>query len=148
MEQAGGAVATGGQGPAEKNNDGEPEVAVSAACAPKAAAAVPASLPRHRRSKSASSDRNAEACKHGGGAEQRCGQAAVTLTPCASKNPPDARRSWATIAGGSVHQGPRDHRPNASPNHRVSLENDVRSKTKEAAFDPESMLTDRVNNCF
>ena len=51
MEQAGGAVATGGQGPAEKNNDGEPEVAVSAACAPKAAAAVPASLPRHRRSK-------------------------------------------------------------------------------------------------
>ncbi|RLN38705.1 uncharacterized protein C2845_PM01G21320 [Panicum miliaceum] len=136
MEQAGGAVATGGQGPAEENNDaknGEPEAAVSAACAPKAAAAaaaVPASLPRHRRSKSASSDRNAEACKHGpshGAAEQRCGQAQGAATPCSSKNPPDARRPWATTAaGGSVHQGPRDHRPNASPNHRVSLENDVR----------------------
>jgi hypothetical protein len=32
-------------------------------------------------------------------------------------------------AGGSGHQGPRDQRPNASPNHRVSLENDVRSNT-------------------
>ncbi|KAG2550569.1 uncharacterized protein LOC120651693 isoform X2 [Panicum virgatum] len=127
VEQAGGAVATGGQGPAEKNHHGEPEAAVSAACAPKAAAAVPASLPpRHRRSKSASSDRNAEACKHHGAAEQRCGQAAVTLTPCSSKNPPETRRSWATAAGGSAHQGPRDRRPNASPNHRVSLENDVR----------------------
>ncbi|PUZ40129.1 hypothetical protein GQ55_9G400900 [Panicum hallii var. hallii] len=129
MEQAGGAVATGGQGPTEKNNDannGEPEAAVSAACAPKAAA-VPAALPRHRRSKSASSDRNAEACKHGpahGAAEQRCGQAQGAATPGSSKNPPDARRSCATAAGVSVHQGPRDHRPNASPNHRVSLEND------------------------
>ena len=50
VEQAGGVVPPGGQGPAEKNNHGEPEAAVSAACAPKAAA-VPASLPRHRRSK-------------------------------------------------------------------------------------------------
>ncbi|CAL4932235.1 unnamed protein product [Urochloa decumbens] len=132
MEQAGGAV-TGGQGPAENNDakSGEPEAAASLACAPKpAAAAVLAALPRHRRSKSASSDRNTEACKHGPphGAvgEQRCGQAPAAIAPCSAKNPPDARKSCATMAGGLVHQAPRDHRPNASPNHRVSLENDVR----------------------
>ncbi|RLN19245.1 uncharacterized protein C2845_PM02G20200 [Panicum miliaceum] len=152
MEQAGGAVATGGQGPTEKNNDannGEPEAAASAACAPKAAA-VPAALPRHRRSKSASSDRNAEACKHGpahGAADAAAKHRApplparprleiTELFTAREDNQPDARRSCATAAGGSVHQGPRDHRPNASPNHRVSLENDVRSKTKEAVFDP------------
>ncbi|CAL4923808.1 unnamed protein product [Urochloa decumbens] len=126
MEQAGGAV-TGGQGPAENNDakSGEPETAASAASAPK-----PAALPRHRRSKSASSDRNAEACKHGPphGAvgEQRCGQAPAAIAPCSAKNPPDARKSCATMAGGLVHQAPRDHRPRASPSHRVSLENDVR----------------------
>ncbi|CAN6319199.1 unnamed protein product [Urochloa humidicola] len=132
-EQTGGAV-TGGQGPAENNDakSGEPETAASPACAPKAAAAVPVALPRHRRSKSASSDRNAEACKHGPShvavGEQRYGQApAASIAPCSSKNqnPPDARKSCATMAGGLVHQAPRDHRPpNASPNHRVSLEND------------------------
>ncbi|KAJ1296275.1 hypothetical protein BS78_01G287900 [Paspalum vaginatum] len=122
-QQAGGVVtATGGQGPSE---NGEPEAACAA---PKAAAA----LPRHRRSKSASSDRNAvEACKHGpshGAAEQRCGlPQAPVVPPCSSsKNTPDARRSHAAAAGGAVHQGARDQRPNASPNHRVSLENDVR----------------------
>ncbi|RCV43819.1 hypothetical protein SETIT_9G324300v2 [Setaria italica] len=133
MEQAGGVV-TEGQEPTDDNDDaknGEVEAAVSPACAPKAAAAMPPSLPRHRRSKSASSDRNAEACKHGpphghGAVEQRCGQAPSAISPCSSKNPTDARRSCATTAGGSVHQAPRDHRPNASPNHRVSLENDVR----------------------
>ncbi|CAN6288795.1 unnamed protein product [Urochloa humidicola] len=122
MEKAGGAV-TGGQGPAENNDvkNGEPEAA---------AATVPAALPRHRRSKSASSDRNAEACKHGpphgAAGEQRCGQAPAAIAPCSSKNPPDARKSCAIMAGGLVHQVPRDHRPSASPNHRVSLENDVR----------------------
>jgi hypothetical protein len=45
------------------------------------------------------------------------------------QNLPDLRRSYAVAAGGSGHQGPRDQRPNASPNHRVSLENDVRSNT-------------------
>ncbi|CAL4940603.1 unnamed protein product [Urochloa decumbens] len=132
MEQARGA-ATGGQGPAENNNakSGEPEAAASPACAPKpAAAAVPAALPRHRRSKSASSDWNVEACKHGPShgavGEQRCAQAPAAIAPCSAKNPPDARKSCATMAGGLVHQAPRDQRPSASPNHRVSLENDVR----------------------
>ncbi|CAL4932237.1 unnamed protein product [Urochloa decumbens] len=46
--------------------------------------------------------------------------------PARPRKPPDARKSCATMAGGLVHQAPRDHRPNASPNHRVSLENDVR----------------------
>ncbi|CAL4940594.1 unnamed protein product [Urochloa decumbens] len=132
MEQAGGAV-TGGQGPAENNDakSSKPEATASLAFAPKpAAVAMLAALPRHRLSKSASSDRNAEACKHGPphGAvgEQRCGQAPAAIAPCSAKNPPDARKSCATMAGGLVHQAPRDHRPNASPNHRVSLENDVR----------------------
>ncbi|CAL4940598.1 unnamed protein product [Urochloa decumbens] len=132
MEQAGGAV-TGGQGPAENNDakSGEPEAAASLACVPKPAAAVVlAALPRHRRSRSASSDRNAEACKHGPPhgtvGEQRCSQAPAAIAPCSAKNPPDARKSCATMAGGLVHQALRDHRPNASPNHRVSLENDVR----------------------
>ncbi|OEL38204.1 hypothetical protein BAE44_0000776 [Dichanthelium oligosanthes] len=131
MEQLVGGVVTGGQEPTENNDakNGEPEIAAGlAACAPKAAA-VPSALPRHRRSKSASSDRNAEACKHGpshGAAEQRCGQAQGAIAPCSSKDPPGARNSCAATAGGSVHQAPRDQRPNASPNHRVSLENDVR----------------------
>lgn len=44
------------------------------------------------------------------------------------QNLPDARKSFAIPpAACSVHQGPRDQRPNASPNHRVSLENDVRT---------------------
>lgn len=65
------------------------------------------------------------------GAVEQCGgqaqaQPAVTA-PCSSKNPPDARKPHAAPAGCSVHPGPpRDQRPNASPNHRVSLENDVR----------------------
>ena len=49
MEQKGGAVAGRRQGSSENNdakNDGAPE---AAACAPKAAAALP--MPRHRRSK-------------------------------------------------------------------------------------------------
>ncbi|XP_066387399.1 uncharacterized protein [Miscanthus floridulus] len=131
VEHKGGAVAGRRQGSSENNdakNDGAPE---AAACAPKAAAALP--MPRHRRSKSASSDRNAEACKHGpshGAVEQCFGQAQLAMvTPCSSKNqnPPDARKSFAIPpAECSVHQGPRDQRPNASPNHRVSLENDVR----------------------
>ncbi|KAF8728089.1 hypothetical protein HU200_018668 [Digitaria exilis] len=144
MEQDGGVVVTKVQEPIENTNatkNSEPdEAAVSAvACAPKAVA-VPTSLPRHRRSKSASSDRNAEACKHGGSShgaavEQRCGQAqAAAITPCSSKvavqhTPgPDGRKSCAIPAGGWVHQAPRDHRPSASasPNNRLSLENDVR----------------------
>ncbi|XP_062201531.1 uncharacterized protein LOC133904075 isoform X2 [Phragmites australis] len=119
MEQAGGV--TGGQGPSKNNEakNGEPDAAASAR-APKAATdvRVPAALPHHRRSKSASSGRNLEPCKHAashGAAEQRCGQ-----------EQPDARKSYVTTAGGTVHQALRDHRPNASPNHRVSLENDVR----------------------
>ncbi|TVU31713.1 hypothetical protein EJB05_23411 [Eragrostis curvula] len=147
MEQPG-EVVTGGQEPSKKkieaSNNGEPEAAAS--CAPKAAAAVPAALPRHRRSKSASSERTVEQCKHAasrGAVDQRGGQAPVpiALFPAmvadhrthfsqhrTMRNPPDPRRFHATTAaaGGSVHQGPRDHRPNASPNHRVSLENDVR----------------------
>ncbi|KAL6906391.1 hypothetical protein ACP4OV_003992 [Aristida adscensionis] len=117
MEQAGGV--TGGQEPCGDNEAKNGNPAAAAACAPpKAAAAVP----HHRRSKSAS-DRNMETCKHGasllGAVEQRRGGQA--------QNPPDARKSYAAAGGGSVHQGPRDHRPpNASPNHRVSLENDVR----------------------
>lgn len=111
-------VVTRGQEPC-KNDDSKNGETV-AASAPKAAAAAdaPAALPHHRRSKSASSDRNLESCKRGalhGIVEQRCSQA---------QNPPDARKSYA--AEGSVHQGLRDHRANASPNHRVSLENDIR----------------------
>ncbi|XP_062204889.1 uncharacterized protein LOC133906939 isoform X2 [Phragmites australis] len=129
MEQAGGLM-TGGQEPSKKNEakNGEPEAAASAP-APKAATDVPApvALPHHRRSKSASSERNVELCKHAashGAVEQRCGQAQALGILC--QNPPDARRSHATTAGSSVHQGLRDHRPTASPNHRMSLENDVR----------------------
>ncbi|XP_062201533.1 uncharacterized protein LOC133904075 isoform X3 [Phragmites australis] len=128
MEQAGGV--TGGQGPSKNNEakNGEPDAAASAR-APKAATdvRVPAALPHHRRSKSASSGRNLEPCKHAashGAAEQRCGQEQVAITPFSAK--PDARKSYVTTAGGTVHQALRDHRPNASPNHRVSLENDVR----------------------
>lgn len=118
MEQKGGVVA-GRQGSSENNHakNGAPE----AACAPKAAAA----MPRHRRSKrsvsaccprlrrllhfhiwssklrcfnfaavsiscffSASSDRIAEACKHGpsrGAVEQCRGQAQVATAPFSSK---------------------------------------------------------------
>ncbi|KAL6642692.1 hypothetical protein ACP70R_020873 [Stipagrostis hirtigluma subsp. patula] len=125
MEQEGGV--TGGQEPCGNTDakNGKPAAAAAATTTtsvPKAAATVLPALPHHRRSKSASSERNAEPCKHGasllGAVEQRCsGQA---------QNPPDARKSCATAGGGSVLQEPRDHRPNASPNHRVSLENDVR----------------------
>ncbi|KAL5224389.1 hypothetical protein ABZP36_011028 [Zizania latifolia] len=97
-----------------------------AASPPKPAAGVPAApaLPRHRRSKSASSDRNLEPCKHSLAVHgQRCSQAQVTPN---SQNPPDAtRKSHATE--GSVHHGSMtDHTASASPNHRVSLENDIR----------------------
>ncbi|KAF7021837.1 hypothetical protein CFC21_034723 [Triticum aestivum] len=93
--------------------------APEAASAPKAAAAATAAAPHHRRSKSASSGRNLETCKHVT-MEQRFNQA---------QNPPDPRKSSCSTDGSSVHRAPpRDQRTStatASPNHRVSLENDV-----------------------
>ncbi|KAK3153282.1 hypothetical protein QOZ80_2BG0170200 [Eleusine coracana subsp. coracana] len=126
-------MATSGQESGKKNEASSGETEAAKACAPKAAAA--AALPRHRRSKSASSERTVDQCKHAAAAalgvvDQRWSQAPVPLPPFFSaKNLPDPRRSFAaaaTAGGCSVHQVPRDHRPNASPNHRVSLENDVR----------------------
>uniref|UniRef100_A0A0E0BDQ0 DUF547 domain-containing protein n=1 Tax=Oryza glumipatula TaxID=40148 RepID=A0A0E0BDQ0_9ORYZ len=97
-----------------------------------AAAAAAAALPRHRRSKSASSDRSLEPCKHAALHDQRCTQAAQA-TP-SSHHQPDAttRKSHAAAAaaaeGSSIHHVlTRDRsRASASPNHRVSLENDIR----------------------
>ncbi|EMS51683.1 hypothetical protein TRIUR3_07754 [Triticum urartu] len=67
----------------------------------------------------ASSGRNLETCKHVT-MEQRFNQA---------QNPPDPRKSSCSTDGSSVHRAPpRDQRTStatASPNHRVSLENDV-----------------------
>ncbi|KAM3409826.1 hypothetical protein ACQJBY_002226 [Aegilops geniculata] len=98
--------------------DGE---APEAASAPKAAAAATAAAPHHRRSKSASSGRNLETCKHAT-MEQRFNQAQ-------KQNSPDPRKSSCSTDGSSVHRPPpRDQRTSvasASPNHRVSLENDV-----------------------
>ncbi|XP_044331671.1 uncharacterized protein [Triticum aestivum] len=104
----------GAQGPGKVGGE-----APEAASAPKAAAAATAAAPHHRRSKSASSGRNLETCKHAT-MEQRFNQA---------QNPPDPRKSSCSTDGSSVLRAPpRDQRTSAataSPNHRVSLENDV-----------------------
>ncbi|KAL5231769.1 hypothetical protein ABZP36_030545 [Zizania latifolia] len=106
-------------------NDGD----AVAASPPKPAAGVlsaPA-LPRHRRSKSASSDRNLELepCKHAVAFHDQRRSQAAQVTP-SSQNPTDVtRKSHGTE--GSVHHGlMRDRVASASPNHRVSLENDIK----------------------
>ncbi|KAM0847726.1 hypothetical protein ACQ4PT_054830 [Festuca glaucescens] len=119
MDQGAEAV-TGGQEPlkADGAKDGE---APEAAPAPKTAAA---NLPHHRRSKSASSGRNLETCDHGGAASHGVVEQRFHRPP---QNPPDPRKSSRATEGSPVHPAMRrDHRPSASsPNHRVSLENDV-----------------------
>uniref|UniRef100_A0A0D9XME9 DUF547 domain-containing protein n=1 Tax=Leersia perrieri TaxID=77586 RepID=A0A0D9XME9_9ORYZ len=75
-------------------------------------------FPRHRRSKSASSDRSLEPCKHGALHDQRCTQANAAPT---SHHPLES----TTRNSHAVEGLTRDHsRASASPNHRVSLEND------------------------
>ncbi|XP_040384256.1 uncharacterized protein LOC102718872 isoform X2 [Oryza brachyantha] len=86
-----------------------------------------AAVPRHRRSKSASSDRSLEPCKHAALHDQRCAQTAQA-TPNSHHQPDAATRKSHAAEQGSGHHGlTRDHsRASASPNHRVSLENDIR----------------------
>uniref|UniRef100_A0A0E0JIR6 DUF547 domain-containing protein n=1 Tax=Oryza punctata TaxID=4537 RepID=A0A0E0JIR6_ORYPU len=89
--------------------------------------AAAAALPRHRRSKSASSDRSLEPCKHAALHDQRCTQA-TQATPSSHHQPDATTRKSHAAEGSSVHHVlTRDRsRASASPNHRVSLENDIR----------------------
>ncbi|KAM0880972.1 hypothetical protein ACQ4PT_033224 [Festuca glaucescens] len=125
MEQAAEAV-TGGQEQCKADGATSGE-APEAAPAPKTAGAP--ALPHHRRSKSASSGRNLEACDHGGAGSHGVVEQRFHRPP--QQNPPDPRKSSHATEGSPVHRGmPRDHRAStSSPNHRVSLENDV-SKEK------------------
>ncbi|KAM0880971.1 hypothetical protein ACQ4PT_033224 [Festuca glaucescens] len=119
MEQAAEAV-TGGQEQCKADGATSGE-APEAAPAPKTAGAP--ALPHHRRSK-----RNLEACDHGGAGSHGVVEQRFHRPP---QNPPDPRKSSHATEGSPVHRGmPRDHRAStSSPNHRVSLENDV-SKEK------------------
>lgn len=120
MEQAAEAV-TGGQEQCKADGATSGE-APEAAPATKTAGAP--ALPHHRRSKSASSGRNLETCDHGGAASHGVVEQRFHRPP---QNPPDPRKSSRAKEGSPVHPAMRrDHRPSASsPNHRVSLENDV-----------------------
>uniref|UniRef100_J3N4V0 DUF547 domain-containing protein n=1 Tax=Oryza brachyantha TaxID=4533 RepID=J3N4V0_ORYBR len=75
----------------------------------------------------ASSDRSLEPCKHAALHDQRCAQTAQA-TPNSHHQPDAATRKSHAAEQGSGHHGlTRDHsRASASPNHRVSLENDIR----------------------
>lgn len=135
MEQAAEAV-TGGQEQCKADGATSGE-APEAAPATKTAGAP--ALPHHRRSKSASSGRNLETCDHGGAASHGVVEQRFHRPP---QNPPDPRKSSRAKEGSPVHPAMRrDHRPSASsPNHRVSLENDVRMRKQHCPLLIESFF--------